>query len=143
MTTVIEENQLNAELQELYLISKRWVSDLEFFARDLSFLHKQVQRCYSQLKKHEVNENLLDVKLNVSNLQVQSNEIARKVTHYISQLERRRDNANDNYELDLIETHSILEREIGSLLQTFKSVKQRVFKLTSERIKANNLKTIK
>lgn len=143
MTTVIEENQLSAELQELYLISKHWVSDLEFFARDLSFLQKLVERGYSQLKKHEVNENLLQLKLNVLNLQTQSVALRQNVTQYLSQLERLIDNTNDSYELGLIETHSALELEIGNLFRTFKSVKQRVFKLTSERIKASNSKNQK
>lgn len=140
MTTVIEENQLNAELQELYLISKHWISDLEFFTRDLSFLQKLVERCWAQSKKHEISENLLELKLNVLNLQTQNAEIKGKVSNYLALLEPLISNANHNYELNLIETHSLLEREIGALLQIFKSVKQRVFKLTSERIKAINSK---
>ncbi|RDC55965.1 hypothetical protein DU508_14005 [Pedobacter chinensis] len=31
MTTPIEDNELNAELQELYLTGKQWLSDLDFF----------------------------------------------------------------------------------------------------------------
>jgi hypothetical protein len=142
MTTVIEENQRNEELHKRYLISKRWISDLELFNQDLNFLQKLVERCYSQLKKLEMSESLLEMKLNVLNLQTQSIEIERKVLHHLTLLKPLINNGHHNYEISLIETHNLLEREISGLLQTFKSVKQRVFKLTSERIKAVNSKNI-
>ena len=36
----IEDNELNAELQELYLVNKQWLSDLEFLDTELGFLTK-------------------------------------------------------------------------------------------------------
>ncbi|MEJ6979221.1 hypothetical protein WG906_02090 [Pedobacter sp. P351] len=143
MTTIIEESQLNTELQELYLISKHWISDLEFFHNDLIFLQKLVDRGCSQLKKHETSGNMAEMKIMVTDLKNSSALISENVISYLSLLEPMIKNSDkSHYELSLIETHSHLECEIDSLLQTFKSVKQRVFKLTSERIKAVNAKLL-
>lgn len=138
MTPVIEENQLNKEIQELYLISKKWISDLEFFERNLSFLQKLVDRGCSQLKEYEGNASIAEMKLTVTNLQNCSEKLKKNVTSYLSVLEQLVKDSSQDYGVGLIETHSYLEYEISSLLKTFKPVKQRVFKLTSERIKAVN-----
>ena len=38
MTTPIEDSELNTELQELYLKSKQWLSDLEFTHTEIEFI---------------------------------------------------------------------------------------------------------
>src|SRR5215469_8331681 len=40
MTTAIEDGELDAELQELYLVNKQWLSEIEFLDTELEFLRK-------------------------------------------------------------------------------------------------------
>ena len=40
MTTAIENSELDTELQELYLVNKQWLSDLEFLDTEFEFLGK-------------------------------------------------------------------------------------------------------
>ena len=42
MKTLIKDEELEMELQELYLTGKQWLSDVEFLANEESFLREQL-----------------------------------------------------------------------------------------------------
>lgn len=135
MTTVIEENQLDTELQELYLISKHWLSDLEFFEKDIKFLEKLFGRAFSEMLKHEGYENIAAIMLNVAEIERKGIEIKSVILKYMQTLECLIAKTNMQFDLSLVETHVELEMEIGHLLHSFQAIKQTIFKLTSEGIK--------
>lgn len=135
MTTVIEENQLDTELQELYLISKHWLSDLEFFEKDIKFLEKLFGRAFSEMLKQEGYESIATIMLNVANIENKGVAIKTAILKYMQTLECLIAKTNMQFDLSLVETHAELELEIGRLLRNFRLVKQTIFKLTSEGIK--------
>lgn len=138
MTTVIEDNQLSTELQELYLISKHWISDLEFFDKDLQIVEKLFGGTFSGLTKQEGSENIAILKLNIATLEHKGNGIKASVLNYMHSLEPLIANTSGHFDLSLVETHSQLEIEIGELVHSFQAIKQQIFRLTSEEIKSNH-----
>ena len=117
MTTMIEDKELTAELKELYLIGKHWVSDLEIFERDIRAVKKQIQN--SGEGKEELLENLGGITENLV-------KIKDRVFSYLQLIEPLTQHSEYTFPLNLIETHAGLEREISGLLKTFSSLKQRL-----------------
>jgi hypothetical protein len=136
MTTVIEDNQLNTELQELYLISKHWISDLDFFGKELKFLENLLVRTFSGMLKQERYENIATIMLNVARIEHKRNEIKCSVLNYMHSLEPLIAKTSEHFDLSLVETHAQLEIEIGELLHSFQTIKQQIFKSTSEKMKS-------
>lgn len=136
MTTTIEDNQLSEELQELYIISKHWMDELDFFEQDLNFLERLFAKTYTRVPHHPDFDNVSEVLESIVSLEGGRAEIKTKIANYLHLLEPLINKSEEAYHLSLIETHAVLEREMGALLKTFKSVKARVFKFSSEDLKS-------
>ncbi|MBC7913799.1 MAG: hypothetical protein H7Y07_06710 [Pyrinomonadaceae bacterium] len=128
----IEDNQLDTELQELYLISKHWISDLEFFTQDLNFFSRWYVKSLTEYENHKEYGNLTDAIQTISEIENHCLAIKTHVVAYLQRLEPLIIKTNQNYQLDLIETQAILESEMSILLQSFKSVKKTIFDIISK-----------
>lgn len=131
MTTEIEDNELNTELQELYLIGKRWLSDLDYFEVDLKILHKLFAKELCTLIRKEGYENIAGIVLNIGDIENRREHIRTGVLRFMQHLEPLIINPNQKIDLNLIETQSTLQREIGSLLHAFQSTRHEVQGLTA------------
>lgn len=138
MTTIIEDSQLNTELQELYLITKHWIDDLEFFEQDMNFLQRLFMKTFSGTKLHEGDETSRIMEAIVV-LETQRVEIKTKIVNYLHVLEPLINGTDASYQISLIETHSVLEREMNTMLQSFKAIKKAVFQYSSHDLKAEKL----
>lgn len=82
MTTTIEEDALNTELQELYLITKQWSADLQFI-HDESDIIKNLS--HKPLQSEVVKKYLVKFKA----LEQQLSKLKLKVTHLQKRLDRK------------------------------------------------------
>ncbi|MNJ95643.1 hypothetical protein D3C87_133560 [compost metagenome] len=123
MTTSIEDNELDAELQELYLTGKQWLADLDFFATELIFLKK-----LSQTKIQSPND-------------VNFSERLEKLTHHYWDLKNDIQKliqtlgmitvaSEKKIELSFLEDHIQLKFKIETLLQTVQSERKAIFALS-------------
>lgn len=132
MTTTIEDNQLSAELQELYLLSKHWITDLEFLERDLDFLKNLSERISPPLIKKNDFEKIADILISIAQIDKTQAKLKNAITIYLHKLEQLINKCDQNFEINLIETHTQLEQKLNKLLLDFKFVKKTVFDLAKE-----------
>lgn len=137
MNPTIEDSELNAELQELYIISNHWLADLDYFQKDIKILREFIIPGLGSIFKElePINRVIAQVESNRVQLKSDVENHLKLLRLYIHQSEH-------NYKLSLVESHVLLEAEIGSLLQSFKCVKQKVFKQHAVNKKAQE-KTVK
>lgn len=135
MTTVIEDNQLNAELQELYLLSKDWISDIEFLERDLDFLKKLFGETFSPLVQKDNYELIADILINTAKIDKTQVSLKIDILNYLHNLEQLINNCDQSFYLNLLETHTKLEQKLRTLILDFKAVKKIVFDFAKEEIK--------
>lgn len=134
MTTAIEDDQLNTELQELYLLSKHWISDLEFLERDLEFLKNLFGKVFSPLIQKDDFEKI-DILVRAAKIDKEQAGLRNEISIYLHRLEQLISNCNQNFEINLIETYTQLEHKLTQVLLDLKSVKKIVFDLTKEGFK--------
>lgn len=132
MKTTIEDIQLDTELQELYIISKHWISDLEFFIREIGFLKRLLIDSFSQ-------DGSDDMMRTIRKIEDRSIRVEKDITSYLCLLQPLINKTNQTYQLSIIETHVSLESEMEALLRSFKSAKQIIFQLRARDIEAAKL----
>ncbi|RAJ22589.1 hypothetical protein [Pedobacter cryoconitis] len=116
MTTTIEDRALNTELQELYLITKQWSSDLQFIHNESDILKKLYQKHieYEVNKKHIIKFNSIEQQLS---------RLKFKVIHLQKRLEPLTYGPIKEIKLSLIEEHQVLKHEMEEILMTFHAAK--------------------
>jgi hypothetical protein len=132
MTTTIEDSQLTAEVQELYIIGKDWIADLDFFEQDLEFIQRLFKRSFLPLIHEPVIRNITPIMQDFMVIETQCESIRARLLAHLHSLEPLVKYPDMDYGLSLIESHASLERDISGLLQSFRSLKKGILKLTEK-----------
>ncbi|HCN83465.1 MAG TPA: hypothetical protein DIT07_07550 [Sphingobacteriaceae bacterium] len=127
MTTTIENEQLDAELQEYYLSGKHWISDLEFLKEELNFLKKLFERTFPPLIKKDDFERIADILIRAAQIDKAQGELKNAIQDHLHKLEHLINRSDQIFEISLIETHTQLEQKIKKVLQDLKSAKKIIF----------------
>lgn len=135
MTTTIEDNELQAELQELYLESKKWVFELNCLMSDFQFLKEIFRKTFSPLIKNNDFENIAEVLIKASKLTTTPASLKAEIIHYQCKLKPLILETDHAFHLSLIETHSQLEIELNNLLIAFRAVKTTAVNLIKQGLK--------
>lgn len=135
MTTTIEDNELQAELQELYLESKKWVFELNCLMSDFQFLKEIFRKTFSPLIKNNDFENIAEVLIKASKLKTTPAVLKAEILKYQYKLKSLILETGHTFHLNLIETHSKLELELNSLMIAFRSVKSTAVNLIKQGVK--------
>jgi phage-related protein len=135
MTTVIEENELNTELQELYLKSKEWISELKFIESDMEFLKSLFGRTFSPLIKDDNFEKIAEVLINVAKAESVQLDLKNDLQQYLHQLETLITDMNPHIELSIVETHTRIECRLKAVSEEYVAIKKVIFDLTKRGLK--------
>jgi len=127
MKTITKDPQLEDELQELYLESKHWLSDLHFEEDEIRFLRKMINNYLlpglknDQLNRIEsFNKPLLRYDANIPLLKNKINELLKLIGSLINE-------TNKEIGVDLLEQFTALELEMKTLFESVKQVKKLLF----------------
>ncbi len=127
METKIEEQQLDDELQELYIISKHWISDITFLQSELSFL-KNVLHKYlddpiddTQLTKAESFSVIL------GNHDATITALTISVSKYLKYLEPLINDPKKKMSINMLERFAALGDQISTLSDSVKHLKAELF----------------
>jgi len=123
MTTSIEDNELNAELQELYLADKHWISDLDFLETEIGFLVRLSMTAPVSEVKDE-----LDKRIN--SLTSTYKDLKTEVLNFLGRLAPVTIAKEKKINISLIEDHSRFKLRLEALLLTFQSEKKAIFELS-------------
>jgi len=135
MTTIIEDNELNTELQELYLVSKRWLSDLDFLENELEFLRRR-------FKTFDMATNWIDLQ-EITRIDKKHADLKAHIMNYAHKLEPLITETKQPFDINLIETYAQIETELNRFSEEIQSVKNAALELTKERLKKDHSQTIK
>jgi hypothetical protein len=124
MTRSIADKELDAELQELYLTDKHWISDLDFLETEIIFLLK-----FSKTSTRLPHRN--DLKRKISSLIHSYNILKAEVLNFLARLAPITIAAEKKIDITLIEDHSRLKIALEELLQNFQTEKKAIFGLST------------
>jgi hypothetical protein len=119
MTTQIEDSELNTELQELYLESKQWISDLEFLQTDLEFIKRLL------VKGGDNSEKLIET----ADIQDRILQLENSIAEFMQQLELLIIQEVQHLGMKLLETYTKLLYRKEGILQAFNTLRGTVFAL--------------
>ncbi|MDB5013249.1 MAG: hypothetical protein JWQ25_1451 [Daejeonella sp.] len=139
MRPTTEDDDYNEELQELYLISKRSISELEFLKEEIGFLKKLIfgKTFYPLIQSSDLE--IVTEALNKADSIVKGQSTLQQgIMDYLEKLKPYLLHSRKNYDLSLIELHSQLDKKLGELAFDFISVKNMVFDLTIQRMKGKS-----
>jgi hypothetical protein len=135
MKTIIQDGELEFELQELYILSKHWISDIRFIEDELRFLKHVVEKYLTPNLKNEqlfeiddFNEVFVQMEENVPVLKTAVSDLL----DFIAPLIREPDTMIG---LNLLEKFTTLDTNMKTLLESIKQVKKLLFSFTEEVMK--------
>jgi hypothetical protein len=130
MTTAIEESELSTELQELYMVTKQWLSELTFLENELEFFRKRFKNLPDPI---DVTTDFVKI----TNIEKTHNDLRNHILHYSHRLEPLILEKKQIFDMNLIETYAQIKMEMERFTGEIQSVKNEALAVTKE-IKANN-----
>jgi hypothetical protein len=120
MTTKNEESELDTELQELYLVSKQWIADLEFLDSELDFLKNLTGHQHPDAVRAEEFDQISGIAETYILLKNDIND-------YLHRLEPLITHADANFGMRLVEEYSQLQRRLKEILKSCHDIRSLVF----------------
>lgn len=135
MTTTQQDNELNAEIQELYLKTKHWISDLNFMESNLYFLKRFAESNFPVLIKFVDLDKIAEIMLNFDKIEKAHSALKNDIPKYLHRLEPLIIESDQNFDIGLMETHMQLERQVNDMLFACKSAKNTLYHLAKQEFK--------
>jgi hypothetical protein len=136
MKTIIQDPELEVELQELYILSNHWISDIHFEEDEIRFLKKIINNyLVPGLKSGQLdviadfNKTLIRQDENIANLKNKIAGLLKFIGGLIS-------DSNAEIRIDLVEKFAAVEVEMKTLFESVKQVKKLLFSFTEDVMKA-------
>lgn len=125
--TTIENNELETELQELFLIAKEWISELAFIQCELEVLNKLFKKASFIISKGDFDK--------LSSLDKIHTGLKKRIKSYIQTLESLILNPKQRIDSSLVETQVQLAYELEQILQRLQNFKKNIFKFNKHYVK--------
>lgn len=128
----VTDTELKSELQNLYLVSKHWMSDLEFVEDEIRFLKSLVSRYWRFILQ---SDDLIEVQeLNVMLMFYEENipGIKSRIREYLRFIELLITNKNSSSDFDIKESFNPLKLEVIRLSGSIRTLKNSYFILTEK-----------
>ncbi|MCE2612505.1 hypothetical protein LVD13_05930 [Flavobacteriaceae bacterium D16] len=120
-----------ANWQELYILTKHWVSDLSFYADDLKFLHDIIGKYFMWLSKKEDIELVREIVLSLSGLRKECEALQHSVQKHLQHLAELIDDPF-KYDSHKFRTeHEILEDDIMEFIKKVRKQRKETFSVTN------------
>lgn len=134
MNTVSPNTELEYELQDLYVSSKHWLSDVSFIADETRFFKQLIDKYFIPSAK---NANAVEVRAfrkTISEKEVETVMLKNKIIAYLKFIASFVNDLKQAIGFDLIERHSQLENEIKDLFLSIKLFKKDLFSVAEKLI---------
>lgn len=128
----------NANWEQLYALTRHWISDLQFFKDDLNFLNKLIDKYLIWITK---DENMKAVSLILADLRKTRNtcaDLIQKTEKHLQQLANMAEEENEASRIFRLE-HIHLENEISAFVKDFRNNRKETFKITEHILNTEEL----
>ena len=132
MKTIAEDSELDVELQELYILSNHWLTDIQFAEDELKFLKHLINKYLVTYT-----ENIAPEEINIFNETIEQQEaitlsIKNKIFDLLKFIGPIVKGTGGEIGVDLIEKFTLLETEVKTLFESAKQLKRSLFSFTEE-----------
>ncbi len=138
MKTIENDPQLDEELQELFILSKHWDSDIRFAEDEIRFFKKTLNTYVIPLangellsKKEAFGKRLAEHDSTICYLKIELIELLKFISPFVS-------GSNNKIGIDLLEKFSRLEAEIESVVGSVKQIKKSLLLFFEELMKVES-----
>jgi len=136
MKTIVTDAQLEYELQELYILSKHWTSDIKFVEDEVRILKDILNKFLIKMGNLQVKE-----AKNFEKILEQQDagilDIKSKISKFLTFMEPLVSGAKQEIGVNLIEKFTDLQAQITSLSEYVKVLKKSLFSFTEEVMRAD------
>jgi len=131
-TQQLEKNELDIEStwQELYIITKHWKSDIQFYKDDLKFLQHLINKYLIWITKKNNLDNVMLIGSNLLKTSKQCEQLNDAIDKHLSHLAGLiKDPFKNDYQSIKVE-HLALEDQFSEFLKLFRKNKKETFAIT-------------
>lgn len=133
----METIDVKTNWNQVYILTKHWKSDLEFYEMDIQFLKRLIGKYFIWLDNDENIKNLMKINMRL-NLQLNTiEELQRELTNHLSHLATRMENPAEQEGLRI--ENDLLEMRIANFIMAFKAIKKEVMQTTEVVIEEEKL----
>ena len=135
MKTIIQDPELEVELQELYILSNHWMSDIHFEEDEIRFLKKIINNyLVPGLKSGQLDE-IADFNKALTRQDENIANLKNKIAGLLKFIGGLVNDSNAEIRIDLVEKFAAVEAEMKTLFESVKQVKKLLFSFTEEVMK--------
>jgi hypothetical protein len=135
MKTIIQDPELEVELQELYILSNHWMSDIHFEEDEIRFLKKIINNyLVPGLTSGPLNE-IADFNKTLTQQDENIANLKNKIAGLLKFIGGLVNDSNAEIRIDLVEKFAAVEAEMKTLFESVKQVKKLLFSFTEEVMK--------
>lgn len=134
-----KENIKPVNWEELFVLVRYWISDLEFYLEDMRFLHKLINKYSIWLKRQENSEAVSKVAAELQNLTEQGKILQVKIKEHLNKIGELIKHKSDKEAEFSLKQHGVLEDEIAEFVKDFRTNRREVFKVSEKVIDSENL----
>ncbi|MBW4891011.1 hypothetical protein KXQ82_14895 [Mucilaginibacter sp. HMF5004] len=132
MNITSTDTQLEYELQDLYIASKHWLSDIAFAEDEAKFFHTVIDKYIKPDIINGHDAKLHHCKMMLYQQQFEVIDLRNNVAAYLAFLTPLISDTSKKIGIELIETHSMLTDRIAALLDAVRLLKAELFALAED-----------
>ena len=127
--------QLSAELQEIHLLNKQWLSDVLFLEDETRFFQKLFDTILSSAIKKERFQEVQFVNASITEIEERRNHLKTLIVHHQHVVESILKDSTEKIGLDLISKNEVITNEIKALFNADKLIKKELYQLVESIIR--------
>lgn len=128
----------NANWDELYLLTKHWKSDLQFYKDDLKFLNHLIDKYFIWISKKEDVDAVRKIGKSIDETNEKCSDLLKQAEKHLGHLTKLIENPF-KYDTQQFRTeHQQLEDDITNFIKTFRTNRKEVFEVTEHIIESED-----
>ncbi|HEY9184262.1 MAG TPA: hypothetical protein VIM94_02945 [Salegentibacter sp.] len=120
---------IQADWDQLYLLTKHWESDLKFFRDDLQFLNKLLDKYFIWIDNDESINEVSKLRSELQNIRSRCEDLLDKTRKHREQLGVMIEKDSEDSRIFRLE-HEHLENEVTDFVKSFRKNRMDIFKIT-------------
>jgi hypothetical protein len=142
MSTLQPDNELEFELQELYILCKHWMQDIAFIEDELHFFNNILRKYKTMGNLNEQPSRYQQFSSKIQELEGYIITLKKAVPEYLCVLKPFIGDIKKQMDIGMITKYNGLQTEIEMLFLTIKQLKSELFTYTEAIIEADKLNTL-
>jgi hypothetical protein len=123
---------LNAQWQELHVLTTHWQSDLNFFGDELRFINLLVDKYFKTLIDDQHIGKTKGIAVRLGEIESSYGSLTKRVTEHLRHIESLMVDPFAHDESAFRDEHGLLEDDLAAFVKSFRDVKRQLFHLTEE-----------